>query len=1135
MSITIWGTPFEVFANVASAGGDHWLRSQLSQAGNPLISDGETPASTFQSGGPNDYAIYVTAQNFAGDVQAPLKVADTGAVSLPFAPFSAFYGESSSSSQWLDFAIWWRPSAAVAGAYDIELQNFSDNLFDIGASAPALALVGTPTTLASGVVDPVGYAYADNGQDLVFAYATQTSASTKNVTLQIFTPTGQAVSSPVQALTGAPLSTVYRVAYFAATSSFEFVQSTTVGAVQGFDFSAIDTTTGALGTPTFQAVPLGGGVTGSDPIAIDNIAFGKLSNGDILEFVGYRDTAGAPYWQGVETRLLNSSFQDISASTSGFVSGGFETSGQQTPAHWEVSTLANGDTILIYSMNSVVTIEEFGANGDVIGNYEFTPNDPSGDASPPTDFNSIVAMGNRFEVTYQRADGAGSQVYAAIYDTSTAPASYTIDNNGDPYGEWVGTPFDDTITYGAGINEINGGGGIDTFVASQPNNYQPAISINAAGNAVVYVDANDVDTLVGFSRIVFSGTAVAISGRTLTTTFLSGAKEVTTYSNTGKLFSTKDYNASGQLTGVSYMTQVPNDFRADGHSDILFKAQNGALATWLLDGVSIVGGGAMGNPGPAWTYEGAATFYGNNHSDILFRNQNGMLADWEIAGSLIVGGGNIGNPGGSWSVVGLGDFYGDGYGGVLFQDASGELAVWDVHGSKIVAGGNIGNPGGSYRVVGIGDFNQDGKSDILFENASGQFATWLMNGASVVGGATLGTPGAGWVYKGIGDLKGFADSSILFENVNTGDYVAWDVVDDKIAGVQNIGAPGAAWSLEAIGDYGANGGGGLLFRDINTGNLQVWSVDDDMFKLGESGNPGPDYLVAQGGPPAQQAPVAATIAFLNADGRLAEWDVAGGSIFRAGDLGVAPGYTALAVGDFNGDGQADILFEKNGVFAVWETNGASISGGGTIGSPGGTYQYKGVGDFNGDGTSDILFEDASGNYATWDLHGTSIVGGGALGNPGAGLSYVGAGDFLGDGQSDLLLKDGAGNYWISFVSGNKILGTEEVGNPGAGYALAAIGDLNGDGKADLLFSKNGALASWDLNGASIVGGGTIGAPGADWSVSGISDFGPAGHAAILFDNAVTGQVADWLVNNTSVIGGGVIGSAASSWSVLGVK
>jgi hypothetical protein len=100
------------------------------------------------------------------------------------------------------------------------------------------------------------------------------------------------------------------------------------------------------------------------------------------------------------------------------------------------------------------------------------------------------------------------------------------------------------------------------------------------------------------------------------------------------------------------------------------------------------------------------------------------------------------------------------------------------------------------------------------------------------------------------------------------------------------------------------------------------------------------------------------------------------------------GWTFKGIGNFDGTGQGDILFENTaGDYAIWETNGTSVIAGGNLGSPGSTWSFAAIGDYNGDGKSDILFESTSGSstsYAAWEMNGTSLASVATFGTPGSG-------------------------------------------------------------------------------------------------------------------------------------------------------
>lgn len=70
----------------------------------------------------------------------------------------------------------------------------------------------------------------------------------------------------------------------------------------------------------------------------------------------------------------------------------------------------------------------------------------------------------------------------------------------------------------------------------------------------------------------------------------------------------------------------------------------------------------------------------------------------------------------------------------------------------------------------------------------------------------------------------------------------------------------------------------------------------------------------------------------------------------------------LGIGDFNGDGIKDILWQNttSGNVSIWLMNGANAPT--TVGLgvvPTATYAVLGIGDFNGDGTSDILWQNTT--------------------------------------------------------------------------------------------------------------------------------------------------------------------------------
>ena len=313
----------------------------------------------------------------------------------------------------------------------------------------------------------------------------------------------------------------------------------------------------------------------------------------------------------------------------------------------------------------------------------------------------------------------------------------------------------------------------------------------------------------------------------------------------------------------------------------------------------------------------------------------------------------------------------------------------------------------------VHDFNGDGLSDILFQNetANGAIYIWAMDGTDIAGDGSgmPGIAGADWAVKGVGDFNGDGKSDIVFQNTASGGDGAvyiWAMDGTRIAGdgTGYVAPAGSDWVVKGVGDFNGDGNSDIVFQNTASadGAVYIWSIDGTTILNNDSGLPG----------------VAGK-----------DWVIKG-------------------VGDFNGDGKSDIVFQNtasaDGAVYIWEMNGAAIGnpGAGYVANAGKDWEIKGVGDFNGDHKSDLVFQNtASGDGAVyiWSMDGTTIAG------DGSGLPGV------------------AGKDWI----------------------VKGVGDFNGDGKSDILFQNanaDGAIYVWGMNGASIKYSGTgfVANAGADW-------------------------------------------------------
>jgi hypothetical protein len=172
--------------------------------------------------------------------------------------------------------------------------------------------------------------------------------------------------------------------------------------------------------------------------------------------------------------------------------------------------------------------------------------------------------------------------------------------------------------------------------------------------------------------------------------------------------------------------------------------------------------------------------------------------------------------------------------------------------------------------------------------------------------------------------------------------------------------------------------------------------------------------------------------------------------------------TFIAVGDFNGDGKADLAVANYGSDTLTILLG---NGDGTFtpakASPatGRTPFAIAVGDFNGDGKEDLAVANTGDNTVTILLGKGDGTFTSASVSP-AGVNQprsIAAGDFNGDGKTDLALANWASNT-VTILLGNgdgTFTGTASPGT-GSNPSFVAVGDFNGDGNADLAVADFGS-------------------------------------------------------------------------------
>ncbi|MEG1959556.1 MAG: DUF4347 domain-containing protein [Pseudomonas sp.] len=179
----------------------------------------------------------------------------------------------------------------------------------------------------------------------------------------------------------------------------------------------------------------------------------------------------------------------------------------------------------------------------------------------------------------------------------------------------------------------------------------------------------------------------------------------------------------------------------------------------------------------------------------------------------------------------------------------------------------------------------------------------------------------------------------------------------------------------------------------------------------------------------------------------------GGTVSSAPVLGTSGNLMKYVVGDFNGDGRADILFQASGAGGAWS----------------------------------FAQSNSDGSFTTFS-QANSIFVGLALGDASTGGANFHAGDFNGDGRIDLLAAPLSGPTMKLYLNTGASFTSQDVAGPSFGVRTL-VGDFNGDGALDILYQTGGSATSWALarnNGSATPSFTTVTSADPSWPFGGIT-------------------------------------------------
>ncbi|WP_437336789.1 FG-GAP repeat domain-containing protein [Sorangium sp. So ce394] len=300
--------------------------------------------------------------------------------------------------------------------------------------------------------------------------------------------------------------------------------------------------------------------------------------------------------------------------------------------------------------------------------------------------------------------------------------------------------------------------------------------------------------------------------------------------------------------------------------------------------------------------------------------------------------------------------------------------------------------GSAWKAVQGADFNLDGMSDVLWgDEEQNLMAVWLMEGTRLLapGPAIPGPLGEGWVAAAAADFNHDGMADVLWNNPEQNLAAVWLMEGTRLLapGPFIPGPIGDGWVVPSAADFNHDGVADVLWNNPEQNLMAVWLMEGTRLLAPGPFIPGPigDGWVVVPNLTDHGRDGMADVVWNNPEQNLmAIWLMEGNRLLAPGPLIPGPagdGWKALAVGDANFDGMGDVVWDhpERNLTAVWLMEGSQLLAPGPLipGPAGDGWIVVAANDFNGDGEADVLWTNAEQELsAIWLMEGSRLIAAG---------------------------------------------------------------------------------------------------------------------------------------------------------------